>query len=143
MPSSFREDFLNFSQSETRIANSSHDFVESGMDEMRISYRGPSIDASCKISFYLVKLFQSTRLFEIDKSETRIAYSGHVCKWNGTKWVIFIEGLPTGLPTQFRWRFKCEKLIADPMPSDDKKNPINVMLKITWIIKLLNLSEAK
>ena len=48
-------------------------------DEMRKSYSGPSIDASCKMLLYLVKWFQRRRIFEIDKSETRIAYGGHVC----------------------------------------------------------------
>ena len=48
------------------------------LDEMRKSYRGSPIDASCKISLHLVKLFQRKRFLEIDQSETKIAYDGHV-----------------------------------------------------------------
>ena len=46
---------------------------------MSNSYRGPSIDASYHVSVHLAKLFQSRRFLEIDQSETRIAYGGHVC----------------------------------------------------------------
>jgi hypothetical protein len=38
--------------------------------------------------------FQRRRFLEIDQSETRIAYGGHVCQWIGTKWAIFKEDLP-------------------------------------------------
>jgi hypothetical protein len=48
-------------------------------------YRGPSIDASYQISYYLAKRFQRRRFLEINQSETRIACGGHVCKWIGTK----------------------------------------------------------
>jgi hypothetical protein len=37
------------------------------------------IDASYHVSVHLAKLFQSRRFLEIDQSETRIAYDGHVC----------------------------------------------------------------
>jgi hypothetical protein len=40
---------------------------------------GPSIDASYQVSVYLEKWFQRRRFLEIDQSETRIAYGGHVC----------------------------------------------------------------
>jgi hypothetical protein len=39
--------------------------------EMRKSYRGPSIDASCKLLLYLVKWFQRKRFLEIDQPKTR------------------------------------------------------------------------
>ena len=42
-------------------------------------YRGPSIDASYQVSDHLTKRFQRRRFLEIDQSETRIAYDGHVC----------------------------------------------------------------
>jgi hypothetical protein len=42
----------------------------------------------------LAKKFQGRRFLEIDQSETRIAYGGHVCQWIGTKLSIFIENLP-------------------------------------------------
>jgi hypothetical protein len=54
-------------------------------DEMSNLYRGPSIDASYQVSVQLVKRFQRRRFLEIDQSETRIAYGGHVCQWIGTK----------------------------------------------------------
>ena len=48
-------------------------------DEMSNIYRGPSIDASYKVSAQLAKQFQGRRFLEIDQSETRIACGGHVC----------------------------------------------------------------
>ena len=50
-------------------------------NEMSNLYRGPSIDASYKVSVHLAKLFQRRRFFSnrIDQSETRIACGGHVC----------------------------------------------------------------
>jgi hypothetical protein len=45
-------------------------FVQS--DEIRKSYRGPSIDVSCKMLLYLSEWFQRRRLSEIDQPETRI-----------------------------------------------------------------------
>jgi hypothetical protein len=54
-------------------------------DGMSNLYRGPSIDASYKVSDYLAKWFQRRRILEIDQSETRVACDGHVCKRIGTK----------------------------------------------------------
>jgi hypothetical protein len=51
----------------------------SNRDEMRKCYRGPAIDASCKILLYLAGRFQSRRFLEIDQSETRIVNGSHVC----------------------------------------------------------------
>jgi hypothetical protein len=48
-------------------------------DRKRILYRGPSIDASYQVSVHLALWFQRRRFLEIDQSETRIAYGGHVC----------------------------------------------------------------
>ena len=79
MPPSFRgEDFLNVSQSETRIAKVDHVFLSNRI-EMWKSYRGSCIDAFCKMLLYLAKWFQRRTFFEIDQPETRIAYGGHVC----------------------------------------------------------------
>jgi hypothetical protein len=47
----------------------------SNWDEMRQSYGGPSIDASCKILHYLVKWFQRRTFLEIDQPETRVVYA--------------------------------------------------------------------
>jgi hypothetical protein len=41
-------------------------------------YRGPSIDASYKVSVQLVSDFREV-FFLIDQPETRFAYGGHVC----------------------------------------------------------------
>jgi hypothetical protein len=43
------------------------------------SYRGPSIDVSCKILLYLAKWFQRRRFLEIDQQKTRMTYGGLVC----------------------------------------------------------------
>jgi hypothetical protein len=46
---------------------------------MRNLYRGPSINASYQVSVHLAERFQRRIFFlEIDQSETRIAYVGHV-----------------------------------------------------------------
>jgi hypothetical protein len=63
-------------------------------DGMSNIYRGPSIDASYQVSDHLAKRFQRNFFLEIDKSETRIACGGHVCKWIGTKLELFIEDRP-------------------------------------------------
>jgi hypothetical protein len=47
-------------------------FVQSGCNEE--SYRGPSIDASCKMSLHLTKQFQRRTILDIDQPKTRIAY---------------------------------------------------------------------
>ena len=46
-------------------------------DEMSNLYRGHAIDASYQVSVHLAK--QSRRLLNIDQSEAKIAYGGHVC----------------------------------------------------------------
>jgi hypothetical protein len=48
-------------------------------EEISNLYRGPSIDASYQVSIHLAKWFQWRTFLEIDQSETRIAYGGHVC----------------------------------------------------------------
>jgi hypothetical protein len=48
-------------------------------DRLSNLYRGPSIDASYQVLDHLDKRFQRRRFLEIDQSETRIAYDGHVC----------------------------------------------------------------
>ena len=43
-------------------------------------YRGPFKDASYQVSVHLAKRFQKNFFFlEINQSETRIVYGGHVC----------------------------------------------------------------
>jgi hypothetical protein len=48
-------------------------------EEMSNLYRGPPIDNTYQVSVHLAKRFQRRRFLEIDQSETRIAYGGHVC----------------------------------------------------------------
>jgi hypothetical protein len=48
-------------------------------DEINNLYRGLSIDASYQVSDHLALRFLQRRFLEIDQSETRIAYGGHVC----------------------------------------------------------------
>jgi hypothetical protein len=64
------KDFLNFNQSETRIAHDDHVFVQLGWNE--------EILEDCQITLYLAKRFQR-RILETDQPETRIAYGGNVC----------------------------------------------------------------
>ena len=66
-------------------------------------YRGPCIYASHQFLVYLGKQFQRRRFLEIDQSKTRIACGGHVCKRIGTKWAIWIDGIPYMLPSKFRF----------------------------------------
>jgi hypothetical protein len=42
-------------------------------------YKGPAKDASYQVSVHLAQRFQRRRFLKIGQSETRIAYSGHVC----------------------------------------------------------------
>jgi hypothetical protein len=50
----------------------------SNRNDMLQSYRGPSMEASCKIVLYLAKWFLR-RFLEIDQPETRIVHGGHAC----------------------------------------------------------------
>jgi hypothetical protein len=47
-----------------------------------------------KFRFIWLSGFRGKYFLEIDQSETRIAYGGHVCKQIGMKLAIFIEDLP-------------------------------------------------
>ena len=67
-----RNNLLCLRVSETRTVMATMFLSNPG--EMRKSYRGPSIDASCKLFLYLVKWFQRKRFLEIDQPKTRIAY---------------------------------------------------------------------
>jgi hypothetical protein len=46
---------------------------------------------------------EKTIFLEINQSETRIAFGGHVCQWIGTKLAIFIKDFPRMLPTKFQF----------------------------------------
>jgi hypothetical protein len=47
--------------------------------------------------------FREEDFVEINQSETRITFGGHVCQRIGTKLVIFIKDFPRMLPTKFRF----------------------------------------
>jgi hypothetical protein len=47
-------------------------------------YKGPSKDASYQLSIHLAKRFRGDNFLEIDQSEKRIAFGGHVCSQIGT-----------------------------------------------------------
>ena len=49
------------------------------IDKMSNLYRGSPIDASYQVSVHLAKRFQKRRFLEIDQSEIRIAFGGHIC----------------------------------------------------------------
>jgi hypothetical protein len=66
-------------------------------------YRGPSKDASYQVSIHLAKRSQRRRFFlEINQSETKIAFGGHVCQRIRTKLAIIIKDFPRMIPTKFR-----------------------------------------
>ena len=48
-------------------------------DKISNPYREPSIDTSYQVSVHLAKRFQRRRFLEINQSETRIVYGGHIC----------------------------------------------------------------
>ena len=73
-------------------------------NEMSNLHRGgPSIHASYQVSIHLADLFQRRIFLEIDQSETRIAYGGHVYKRIGIKLALFSADLPRMLSTKFRF----------------------------------------
>jgi hypothetical protein len=56
-----------------------------------------------KFRFIWQSGFKENDFLEINQSETRIAFGGHVCKQIGTKLAIFIKDLPRMLHTTFRF----------------------------------------
>jgi hypothetical protein len=65
------------------------------MDQDKISnlYRGPSIDASYKVSVIWISDFREYFL-EPNQSETKFVCGGHAHKRIGTKYAIFIADVP-------------------------------------------------
>ena len=76
-PNGFREESKN-SANQKQESPVAAMFV-TDRDKMSTLYRGPSIDASYQVLDHLAKRIQRKRFLEIDQSETRIAYGGHVC----------------------------------------------------------------
>ena len=56
-----------------------------------------------KFRFIWQSSFREEDFLEINQSETRIAFGGHVCQWIGTKVANFIKDFPSMLPTKFRF----------------------------------------
>jgi hypothetical protein len=56
-----------------------------------------------KFRFIWQSGFREEDFLEINQSETRIAFGGHVCQWIGTKVAFFIKDFPSMLPTKFRF----------------------------------------
>jgi hypothetical protein len=56
-----------------------------------------------KFRFIWQSGFREEYFLEINQSETRIAFGGHVCQRIGTKLAIFIKDFPRMLPTKFRF----------------------------------------
>ena len=63
----------------------------------------PPIGASHQVLGIWLSSYREEDFLEINKSETRIAFGGHVCQRIGTKLAIFIKDLPRTLPTKFRF----------------------------------------
>ena len=92
-------------------------------------YRKPSKYASYQISVHLGNRFRGEDYLEINQSETRIACGGHVCYWIGTKLAIFIENLPSMLPTKFRfiWETDSEEKIIEKSINQKQELPVAAM----------------
>jgi hypothetical protein len=56
-----------------------------------------------KFRFIWQSSFIEEDFLEINHSETRIAFGGHVCQRIGTKLAFFIKDFPMMLPTKFRF----------------------------------------
>ena len=56
-----------------------------------------------KFRFIWQSGFREEDFLEINPSETRIAFGGHVCQRIGTKLAMFIQDFPRMLPTKFRF----------------------------------------
>jgi hypothetical protein len=54
-----------------------------------------------KFRFIWQSGFREEYFLEINQSETKIAFGGHVCQRIGTKLAIFIKDFPRMLPTKF------------------------------------------
>ena len=100
-------------------------------DEMKTVYKEPFIDASYKVSVYLVKRFQRRRFFNnrpirnknclwrpcllMDRDKIKKLYRGPSIDSSYQASVHSSEGFQRG-------RLKCEKLTDDRTPSDGKSS---------------------
>ena len=88
-----RRRFFRNNQSETRIVCGGHVCKRIGIKWAVVIEDLPRL-APTKFQFIWPSSFRGEEFLEINQSETRIAYGGHVCKWIGSKWAIFIGDLP-------------------------------------------------
>ena len=68
-------------------------------------YKVPYRDASYHVLVHLAKRLQR-RFFRNQPIRNKNCLCGHVCERIGTKWAIFIKGLPRILPTKFRFTWQ-------------------------------------
>ena len=75
-------------------------YEQIGTDEQSLKKTLQGYSLPCFGSFG--KAGSENFFLDINQSKIRVACSGHVCKWIGTKWAILIKGLPRMVPTKFR-----------------------------------------
>ena len=64
----------------------------SGTDKMIKIYKGPCIDTSCKILFYLAKHFVEEKILYASSNQKKV-HDGHIFSPNKTKWGNFTKDL--------------------------------------------------
>ena len=97
-----RRRYLEIDQSETRMACGCHVYWRT-TTIWAIFINDLSRMLPTKFRFIWQSGFREEDFLEINQSETRIAFGGHVCHRIGTKWALFIEDLSRMLPTKFRF----------------------------------------
>ena len=106
-PCGFRgEDFLNISQSETRIARGGHICIPIGTKWGNFVKDLPQM-LPVKFACIWPCGFRGEDFWNISQSETRIARGGHICIPIGTKWGNFVKDLPQMLPVKFGCIWPC------------------------------------
>jgi hypothetical protein len=68
--------------------------------------------------------FREEDFLEINQSETRIAFGGHVCPQIGTKLAIFIKDFPRMLPTKFQFIWQSDFRGEDFLEIDQSETRI-------------------
>ena len=72
---------------------------------------------------------------EIEQSETRIAWGGHVFWRIGMKWAIFIQDLPRMLPTKFQFIWE------SGFRGEFKKTPTEQKQELPVVAMFVNILE--
>ena len=97
-----RRRYLEIDQSETRMACGGHVHWRIGTKWAIFIDDLPRM-LPTKFRFIWQSGFREEDFLEINQSETRIAFGGHVCQRIGIKLAIFIKDFPRMLPTKFRF----------------------------------------